>query len=135
MKPDEHHEGSGPFRRIVGSLSGLLATIIAIGRTRLELLTVEVREEVQRTAELLAWGFVGLLAAGAGILYVALAIIFSFWDTHRILATVLVAVGFFALAAIAGILARARLRDQSQFLQATLAELARDEEELRGRSP
>jgi uncharacterized membrane protein YqjE len=97
--------------------------------------SAEVREEVQRTAELLAWGFVGLLAAGAGVLYAALAVILSFWDTHRILATVLVAVGFFALAAIAGILTRARLRDQAQFLQATLAELARDEEELRGRSP
>ena len=134
MSPDEHHRGWGPFRRIVGSVSGLLATIIGIGRTRLELLTVEVREEVRRTAELLAWGFVGLLAAGAGILFAALAIIFGFWDTHRILAAMLVAGGFFVLAAIAGILVRARLRAQSQFLQATLAELARDEEELRGRS-
>ena len=134
MKPEEHHGASGPFRRLTGSLSGLLATVIAIGRTRLELLTVEVREEVQRTAELLAWGLVGLLAAGAGILFAALAIIFSVWEEHRILAAVLVAVGFFALSALAGILVRARLRDQSQFLQATLAELARDEEELRGRS-
>ncbi|MDH5275564.1 MAG: phage holin family protein, partial [Gammaproteobacteria bacterium] len=79
MKPDEHHRASGPFSRLFGSLSGLLATVIAIGRTRLELVTVEVREEIHRTAELLAWGFIGLLAAGAGILYVALAIIFSFW--------------------------------------------------------
>jgi len=131
---EEHHRGWGPFRRIIGSVSALLATVIGIGRTRLELLTVEVREEVQRTAELLAWGFVALLAAGAGILFIALAIVFSVWDTHRILATILVAGGFFALAAIAGILVRARVRDQSQFLRATLAELARDEEELRGHS-
>ena len=134
MKPGEQQAGFGPFRRIVGSFSGLLATIISIGRTRLELLTVEVREELQRTAELLAWGFAGLLAAGAGVLFAALAIIFNFWDTHRILAAVLVAAGFFVLAAIAAMLVRARLREQSQFLQATLAELARDEEELRGRS-
>jgi len=134
VKPGDQHEGWGPFRRIVGSLTGLLATIVGIGRTRLELLTVEVREELQRTAELLAWGFAGLLAAGAGVLFAALAVIFNFWDTHRILAAVLVAAGFFALAAIAGLLVRARLRDQSLFLQATLAELARDEEELRGRS-
>jgi uncharacterized membrane protein YqjE len=134
VKPGEQHGGWGPFRRIVGSVSGLLATIIGIGRTRLELLTVEVREELQRTAELLAWGFVGLLSAGAGILFAALAVIFNFWDTHRILAAVLVSAGFFVLAVIAGMLVRARLRDQSLFLQATLAELARDEEELRGRS-
>jgi len=134
VKPGEQHSSWGPFRRIVDSVSGLLATIIGIGRTRLELLTVEVREELQRTAELLAWGFAGLLAAGAGVLFAALAIVFNFWDTHRILAAVLVAAGFFVLAAIAGILVRAKLRDQSMFLQATLAELARDEEELRGRS-
>lgn len=134
MNSDEHNRGWGPFRRIIGSVSGLLATVVGIGRTRLELLTVEVREELQRTAELLAWGFVALLATGAGILFTALAIIFNFWDTHRILAAILVAGGFFLLAAIAGLLVRARLRAQSQFLQATLAELARDEAELRGRS-
>jgi uncharacterized membrane protein YqjE len=134
VSPDEHRRGWGPLSRIIGSVTGLLATVVGIGRTRLELLTVELREELQRTAELLAWGFVALLAAGAGILFAALAIIFSFWDTHRILAAVLVAGGFFVLAATAGILVRARLRAQSQFLQATLAELARDEEQLRGRS-
>jgi uncharacterized membrane protein YqjE len=134
VNPEDHHRGWGPIRRIIGSVSGLLATVIGIGRTRLELLTVEVREELQRTAELLAWGFVALLAAGAGILFTALAIIFSVWDTHRIAAAILVAGGFFALAGIAGILVRARMRAQSRFLQATLAELARDEEELRGRS-
>lgn len=111
----------------------MLATIVGIGRTRLELLTVEVREELQRTAEVLAWGFAALLAAGAGILFAALAIIFTFWETHRILAAVVVAGGFFGLAAIAGLVVRARLNAQSQFLQATLAELARDEEALRNR--
>lgn len=129
---ERHHEG-GPFRRIVGSISGVLATIVAIGRTRLELLTVEVREELQRAAEVLAWGFAALLAAGAGILFAALAVIFTFWETHRILAAVLVAAGFFVLAAIAGLVVRARLNAQSAFLQATLAELARDEEALRNR--
>ncbi|MDP2325496.1 MAG: phage holin family protein [Gammaproteobacteria bacterium] len=134
MNPDEQHRGWGPFSRIVGSVSRLLATVVGIGRTRLELLTVEVREELQRTTELLAWGFVALLAAGAGIVFAALAVIFVFWDTHRILASILVASGFFALAVAAAVLVRARLQAQSQFLQATLAELARDEEELRGRS-
>jgi len=134
VSADEQPRSWGPLQRIIGSISGLLATIISIGRTRLELLTVEVREELQRTAELLAFGFVALLAAGAGVLFASLAIIFTFWDTHRILAAILVAVGFFSLAAIAGLLVRARLKAQTRFLQATLAELARDEENLRGRS-
>jgi uncharacterized membrane protein YqjE len=125
----------GPLRQLIGSVSGLLATAIGIGRTRLELLTVELREELQRTAELLIWGAVGLLAAGGGVLFAGLAIIFAFWDTHRILAAVLVTASYFALATVAVLLVRSRLRSRPGFLQATLGELARDEDQLRGRWP
>jgi uncharacterized membrane protein YqjE len=123
----------GPLRQLIASVSGLLATAIGIGRTRLELLTVEVREELQRTAELLVWTSVALLAAGGGALFAGLAVIFAFWDTHRILAAVLVTAGYFALATGAALLVRSRLRSRPPFLQATLGELARDEDHLRGR--
>lgn len=122
------------MRQLIASVSGLLATALEIGRTRLELLTVELREEVHRTAELVVLGLAALLAAAAGVLFSGLAIIFAFWDTHRILASVLVTLGFFALAAVAALLLWSRLRSRPRFLQATLAELARDETELRGRS-
>ena len=111
-----------------------MATALDIGRTRLELLTVELREEVHRTAEQLVLGLAAVLAAAAGVLFAGLALIFAFWDTHRILAAVLVTLGFFALAAIAALLLRSRLRSRPRFLQATLAELASDEGQLRGRS-
>lgn len=134
MNPGDDDRPGGLVRKIIKSASGLLATAIAIGRTRLELLSVEVREEFQRTAELLAWGFVAVLAAGAGLVFAALAIILAFWETHRLLAASLVAGSFIGLAAVAGLLVRARLRAQTRFLQATLGELARDEAELRSRS-
>jgi uncharacterized membrane protein YqjE len=121
-------------RQLIASVSGLLATALHIGRTRLELLTVELREEVHRTAEQLVLGLATLLAAAAGVLFAGLAIIFAFWDTHRILAAVLVTLGFFALAAVTALLLRSRLRARPRFLQATLAELAQDEIQLRGRS-
>jgi uncharacterized membrane protein YqjE len=124
----------GPVRQLIASVSGLLATALHIGRTRLELLTVELREEVHRTAEQLVLGLATLLAAAAGVLFAGLAIIFAFWDTHRILAAVLVTLGFFALAAVTALLLRSRLRARPRFLQATLAELAQDEIQLRGRS-
>lgn len=134
MKPGDYDQPRGPVRRLIASVSGLLATVIGIGRTRLELLTVEVREELHRTAGLLVWGCVAVLAAGAGVLFAGLAVIFAFWDTHRILAAVLVTAGFFVLAAIAALLVWSRLRSRPPFLQATLAELARDEDQLRRRS-
>ena len=129
--PDQHR---GPVRQLIASVSGLLATAIDIGRTRLELLTVEVREELHRTAGLLVLGLVGVLAASAGVLFAGLAVIFAFWDTHRVLAAVLVTGGFFALGAVAALQLRSRLRSRPRFLEGTLAELARDEAQLRGRS-
>ena len=135
MNAHDAEQGRGPVRRLIDSVSGLLATVIGIGRTRLELLSVELREELRRTAELLAWGSVALLAVGGGVLYAGLAIIFAFWDTHRILAAVLVTAGYFALAIFAVLRVQARLRSRPPFLQATLGELARDEDQLRGRYP
>lgn len=119
----------------MASVSGLLATAIGIGRTRLELLSVELREEVNRAAELAVWGAVAVLAAGGGVLFAGFAIIVAFWDTHRVLAAVLVTSAYFLLAAVAGLVIRSRLRSRPRFLHATLGELARDEDELRGRVP
>ncbi len=133
--PEAAGRPRGPLRQLIGSVSGLLATAIGIGRTRLELLSVELREELHRTAGLVVWGAVAVLAAGGGVLFAGLAIIFAFWDTHRVLAAVLVTVAYFVLAVVAGLVIRSRLRTRPPFLQSTLAELARDEDELRGRLP
>lgn len=125
----------GPVRQLIDSISGLIATAIGIGRTRLELLTVELREELQRTAALLVLWLIVVLAIAAGVLFAGLAVIFAFWDTHRILAAVLVTSGFFALAAVSAFQVRSRLKSRPRFLEATLAELAQDEVQLRRRSP
>lgn len=125
----------GPFRRLQGSVSALLATLVGVGRTRLELLTVELREEVRRTAGLLLWGAVGLLAAGFAALFAGLAIILAFWDSHRLLAALGVTGGFAVAAAAAALIVRSRLANRPPFLQATLGELARDEADLRGTRP
>jgi uncharacterized membrane protein YqjE len=135
VNPDAAGQPQGPLRQLIGSVSGLLATAIGIGRTRLELLSVEVREELHRTAGLAVWSLVGVLAAAGGVLFAGLTIIFAFWDTHRVLAAVLVTLSYFSLAAAAGYVVRSRLRARPPFLHATLRELARDEDELRGGLP
>ena len=124
----------GPIRRLIASVSGLLATTVEIGHDRLELLTIELREELQRTTALLVWGCIALFAASVGVVFTGLSIILAFWDTHRVLAAVLVALGFFALAAGAGLVLGSRLRSRPPFLAATLGELARDRDELRDRA-
>lgn len=120
---------SGLFK----SLTNLVATVVGIVQTRVELLTTELQEEMHRVAEILVWTVVALLAAGMGLFLAALAVIFVFWDTHRLLASVLVTAAFFGIAVVALVVLQAKLRSKPPMLDATLAELAKDREALKSK--
>lgn len=130
MNDRDQGPARGPLGRLLGSLAGTLATLVEIGQTRLELLGVEVREEIGRMANLAVWGAVAVLAGGMGILLAGLTVIFAFWDTHRLLASVLVTTVFLAMAAGAVLYLRHQLRQRPPFLGATLDELRRDQADL-----
>ncbi len=123
----------GPIRGLFQSFANLLATVVAIAQTRLELLTTELQEEMHRVSEILLWTLIALLAAGIGLFLLALVIIFIFWDTHRVLASVLVTAVFFVIAVVAGLVLRAKVRSKPRMLDATLAELAKDRDNLAAR--
>lgn len=123
----------GPISALFKSLSNLLATFVAIAHTRLELLTTELQEEMHRVAEILMWSFVALLAAGIALFLGALAVIFVFWDTHRLLASVAVTAAFFLIALGAALNLRSKVRNRPRLLESTLAELAKDRKQLEKR--
>lgn len=123
----------GPLSSLLKSLTGVMATLVAMVQTRLELLTTELQEEIQRAAFVLLWAFVALFAAGIGLFLVALAVIFAFWDTHRLLAALIVTALFFVLSAVATRVLFKQLRGQPRLLQGTLDELSRDRDRLRSR--
>ena len=58
------------------------------------------------------------------------SIIFVFWDTHRVLASVGVTSVFFLIAVVAGLMLRAKVRGKPPLLDATLAELKKDRASL-----
>jgi uncharacterized membrane protein YqjE len=116
----------GPSGGLLRSLSHLLATGIGIAQTRIELLSTELQEEVHRVAEIMLWAAVALLAAGVALFLFALAIIFVFWDTHRVAASVGVTGTFVLIAVVAGLVLRAKVRSKPPLLDATRAELAKD---------
>lgn len=118
--------GQGPIGGLFRSLSHLLATAIGIAQTRLELLSTELQEEVHRVAEIMLWAAVALLAAGVALFLLSLSIIFVFWDTHRVLASVGVTATSFLIAVIAVLVLRAKVRSKPPLLDATRAELAKD---------
>jgi len=80
---------------------------------------------------LVVWAIVALLAGLLAVFLGALTVIFYFWDTHRLLAA-LITCGVFAFLAIAAALVlTAKLRVKPPLLDDTLAELARDRDQLR----
>jgi len=120
---------TGLFR----SLTNLFATLVTLAQTRLELLTTELQEEVQRAAGLIVWAFVALLAGMIGLILGGLTIVFVYWDTHRVLAALLVTASFFAFALVAVLVLVAKVNSRPRFLDATLTELARDSKSLADR--
>ena len=108
----------------------MLATVIALVSTRLELFTTEIEEEIQRAASILMWALVALFFGSLTVLMVAFTVIIIFWDDHRILAAVLVTSSFLLATLIFGLLARSRLKAKTRFMAASIDELKRDTEAL-----
>jgi len=118
-----------PGRSVGGlfdSLRALIATLVAMAHTRVELFGTELEEEVRRVVALLLGGVLVLALASLALVFSGLVVIATYWDTHRVAATVGVAVGFIVLAAVAYLAVRQRTRRQSRLLSSTLDELERD---------
>ena len=115
------------------SFSNFAATLLAIAHTRLQLLTTELQEEVRQVGGILLWAFIAAFTALLGLFLAALAFIFAFWDTHRIAASLVMIAVFVGLAVFAVLVLRKKLREKSPMLDDTLAELAKDRDNLRSR--
>lgn len=128
---DEHR--SAPASGLFQSLNNFVGTFVSIAHTRLQLLTTELQEEVREVGEILVWSFIALFAAMMALFLGALAVIFVFWETHRVLAALSMTAAFLLIAAIAAVLLRNKLRAKPPMLDATLAELAKDRDQLKSR--
>ena len=124
-------ESPGPATNLLRSLVQLGGTLLATAQTRVELLTTELSEDVERGVRILLWGFVALLAGILGALLAGVTLIVYFWDTHRLGASVGVTLVFLLVAAVAGWIARERLHEKPRVLDATRTELRRDVTVLR----
>ena len=127
--PQEQQPVTGLFQ----SASNFAGTLIAIAHTRLELLTTELQEEVRQVGAILLWAFIAAFAAMMGLFLGALAVIFVFWDTHRIAASLAMIALFIVIAIGAGLMLARKLRDKPPLLDDTLAELAKDRDNLKAR--
>ena len=71
---------------LFASLRLLLANLLDLAQTRVELLTTELSAEIQRAVGVLLWAFIALFFGGLAVLMLALTVIIAVWDEHRLLA-------------------------------------------------
>jgi uncharacterized membrane protein YqjE len=117
---------------VLDSLRRLAATLLAAVQTRLELVATDIEEErawIARMAILAALaGFCLALAINLAVLF----LVVLFWDANRLLAIGVLAGVFAAFAAALGIAAKAAARRRPRLFSATLAELRKDRDDVRG---
>ena len=121
-------QGSGLF----DSLRTLGASVVALIRTRAELIVVELEEEKERRKEMVVLAAAAGLFFGMSLLLVALFVVVLFWDTHRLLALGGVTVLYVCIGGWAYFRLQEKIRSAPPPFAATLTEFQNDLEALRG---
>jgi len=134
LVPHEESAGRTPGG-LFESVRRLLGTLGAMARTRAELFGNELEQELRRIVGTLVGAMIVLALTSLALLFAALTIVVSVWETHRIAATALLAVGFVILAVVGYTVTMRRGQRTTRLLAATLGELERDLEQLGPRAP
>ena len=116
----------------MGSVKRLTGTLIAILSTRLELLANELQEERLRLTQMLLLALIALFLLCTGLILLNAFIVVLFWDSHRLLALGLLCVVYLVAGAAVAMSLRAKAQAGSKLFSASLAELDKDRQALRG---
>ena len=116
---------------LLSSLQSLVATVVAIARNRLDLLSTDLEIAREQLVSSLIMILVALFCLCFGALLLAIFIVVIFWDTHRLLALgsvtgLFLLVGSFTLWRVL----RA-LKVMPATFEASLSELAKDYKSLK----
>lgn len=112
------------------SIKTLAGTLLAMGQTRLELLSVEIEEERIWLTSMLVWTLIALSCAALAVILATLLIVVIFWDTYRLQAIGIMIALFFAGAILAWRVLRNMTRRKPRLFSASLKELSKDREQL-----
>ena len=125
---DQNGTGAAGFTQ---PFKALLAVLSSALHTRLDLFSLELREELERTKQAVA--FFLLLPCGAGVGFVLLNVflVALFWQNGWVAAIGILALVYFGVAAFAAIKLRSSTQRPAGLFPATLEELAKDRDHLR----
>lgn len=126
---------TGSGERVSGPVRRLGASLLALGRIRLELLAIEVHEEKERVAALLLWSVLTALLAGFGAVFAAVFVTVALWDTHRLAALGVSTLLFAGLSVVGVVRLRRLVGGGSTLFSSSLAQLHEDSAALRQGPP
>ncbi len=126
MGEESHAAAGGLFE----SLKTLTGSLIGIVHTRLELLSTDIAEDRAHLASLLVLGLVALFCLGVGVVLLAILIAVAFWESNRLAALGGLTGVFLAAGAGLSWLAMHKARTRPRLLEASLAELSKDRQQL-----
>jgi uncharacterized membrane protein YqjE len=130
MAPESTDAAAPPG--LIGSARRLARTALGIVATRLQILGTEVEEEQVRFTELLLLVAAVVFCFATAVLLAVILIVLLLWETHK-LATLGVFTALFLGAGVFGLLVlQRRRRTRPRFLSATVGEIAKDLERIRG---
>lgn len=115
----------------MGSLKGMLSGVLEMFQVRLELLSVEAREEVGRLVQLVVLATLACVLLGLGVGFLAILITVALWDSHRLLALTSFSVLFLTLGAVVVVLFHRATMQGSRLFESSLAELKQDQDRLK----
>ena len=116
---------------LVQSARALLATLLGLARTRLELLSVELQEVLARLVLLMIGAVAAILLGALAVGFAAVALVIAVAPEHRVAVSAGLAAVFLAAAAL--IAWRVRREAKLRPFGASVAELERDGEALEPR--
>jgi len=111
---------------LLESAQNLVAGLLELGRTRFELFSTELREELARLAVTLIGGVAILILALFGVAFGAVAVILAVGPEYRVWGTVAVTVLFFLGAGGVALYLKRVTGSKPRAFSATLSELQRD---------
>lgn len=115
---------------LIASVKNIAATLVALIRTRLELLSTDLEEGWIRLVSLLITAFVALFCLCFGMVLLAIFIIVLLWDTHRLLILGSLTAIFITAGIVICVLAVRALKAMPRLFETSIIELAKDQKQL-----
>jgi uncharacterized membrane protein YqjE len=123
-------ENSAAKGGLLDSVKALASTLIAMGQTRLELLSTEIEEEREWLTSMMIWTLVALFCAAIAVVLAAMLIVIIFWDSYRILALSLLICVFILGAGFAWRMVFNITRNKPRLFTSSIEEMSKDREKL-----